>query len=230
MLSCEVMRRNQQQLAALPIPGGWKWETIELAGQAWRMLLPADGAALISAAVKEEEWPDPFWAEIWPAAKSLAALILQRAWPQGTKVLEVGCGSGLVGLAAVARGCWVTFSDYVPMAVELAVANARGNGFLQAGGQVLDWRLPVADEKFDVILAADVLYDPDLNLPLLDTVSQLLRPGGSAWLGDPMRSEWSEVFVSLARDRGWIVTLSDETGKPCESCCRGEFRLLELHR
>lgn len=223
------MNRTPHELAAIPIPGGWTWQTIELEGQRWRLLLPADGEAFLAEEATAERWPDPFWTEIWPAAQSLAAMVLNHDWLANTSVLELGCGNGFVGLAALARGCRVTFSDYVPLAVELAVANARGNGYVQARGEVLDWRHPTADTQYDTILAADVLYDPDLHEPLLNTLQARLASGGVAWLADPGRGECAEMFVQIAK-QNWEIKLFDVQNVPRETLARGEFRLFQLRR
>lgn len=223
------MNRTQQQLAEISIPGGWHWQTIETGDQCWKLLLPADGEAFLAEPVPDA-WPDPYWTEIWPSARTLADLVLARDWPAATNVLELGCGNGFVGLAALARGCRVTCSDYVPLAVELAVANARGNAYERIRGEVLDWRNISEDSLYEVILAADVLYDPDLHEPLLNTLRARLAPGGFVWLGDPGRAEAAELFFCGAKEAGWEIVLFDAAHQPSPTLVRGEFRLLELRR
>src|SRR5438874_2969191 len=71
----------------------------------------------------------PYWADLWPAARMLAKGVLAEPWPGGLTVLEVGCGLGLPGIAALARGLRVIFSDYDATAVRFAANNARLNGF-----------------------------------------------------------------------------------------------------
>lgn len=221
--------RTQTELHQLPIPGGWKWETTTLHEHTWRLLLPADPDAFILQ-TDEQAWPDPYWAQVWPAAKAMAGLVLSPHWPVRKHVLELGCGNGFVGLAALARGCHVTFSDYVPLAVELAAANAMGNGFEKVSGSVLDWRNLALHRRFDTLVAADVLYDPELHLPLLGAIEQLLQPAGTVWLGDPGRCTLATTFVRQARAAGWQVALFDQEHRACAEFRNGEFRLLELIR
>ena len=142
--------------------------------------------------------------------------------------LELGCGSGLVGLAALAAGYDVTFSDYVPQAVELALENAARNGFPQARGLVFDWRKPPR-VQFPWILAADVTYDRTNLGPLLDTVESMLAPGGEAWFGDAGRGPAAE-FLKSARDRGWSVSLWDECGRPAKVPVLGRCQRFVLTR
>ena len=126
--------------------------------------------------------------------------------PADTRVLELGCGSGLVGIAALACGLDVTFSDYVPLAVDLALENAARNGFPNAKGLVLDWRAvdQTTCERFPLILAADVTYDRSNIDPLLNVLDQMLAPGGEAWFGDAGRSP-AEEFVRQAQTAKWSV-------------------------
>jgi len=46
----------------------------------------------------------PYWAELWTSAIVLAERVLNDQTMRGTKVLELGCGLGLVGLAAAKAG------------------------------------------------------------------------------------------------------------------------------
>src|SRR5947209_18597025 len=71
----------------------------------------------------------PYWADLWPAARMLAKAILREPWTPGTEALEIGCGLGLPGIAALASGLHVTFSDYDATALRFAGMNAQANGF-----------------------------------------------------------------------------------------------------
>lgn len=227
---CRMESRNQEEIAQLPIPGGWKWETVQVGPHSWRLLLPADPDAFILQATAEDEWPDPYWARLWPAARMLAELVIAQDWPTTANILELGCGNGFVGLAAAARGWRVTFSDYVPLAVELSLANARGNHCTNVTGEVIDWRDPHSDHTFERILACDCLYDPELHQPLLNTVQARLKPGGQVWLGDPGRVGMAENFVRTAREQEWQLALYDASQALQKEFARGEFRLIKMWR
>ena len=71
----------------------------------------------------------PYWADLWPAARMLAKAILRETWVPGQSALEVGCGLGLPGIAALAMGLNVTFSDYDATALHFAADNARAERF-----------------------------------------------------------------------------------------------------
>src|SRR5438552_17234871 len=81
----------------------------------------------IRAAFDRDEYM-PYWADLWPSARMLAKAILAETWPAGLTALAVGCGLGLPGIAALARGLRVIFSDYDVTAVRFAAPNARVHG------------------------------------------------------------------------------------------------------
>lgn len=129
----------------------------------------------------------PYWADLWPAARMLAKAILREAWPLGQRALEVGCGLGLPGIAAMAMGLHVTFSDYDATALRFAADNARANGFHSFDTLQMDWRYPPQDVRFPVILASDLIYEMRNVAPLVALIKKLLEPGGVCLLTDQDR-------------------------------------------
>jgi ETFB lysine methyltransferase len=134
----------------------------------------------------------PYWADLWPAARMLAEVVFREPWaertPPGGKLeaLEVGCGLGVSGLAALACGLTVTFSDVDEAAVQLAASNARLNGFHDFETAAIDLRA-APDHQYPVLLAADVCYDVRLTEAVAVFVSRALAPGGLALLTDTDR-------------------------------------------
>lgn len=221
------------RITARTIPGGWSEREVAIGPHVFHLHTPTDpdevlGQIESAEAASQPHLADPYWAKLWPAAPLLAAAIVRNPLPRGTRVLELGCGSGLVGIAALACGLDVTFSDYVPLAVELACENAARNEHSQARGMVLDWRQP-CDEQFEMILAADVTYDRTNLPPLLDVLERMLAPGGQAWFGDAGRSPAGD-FCEQARDRGWRVELFDADDQPANDLALGLYRRIVLQR
>jgi predicted nicotinamide N-methyase len=67
---------------------------------------------------------------------------------------------------------------------------------------LLDWRTPETDGigTFDLVLAADVLYERKNARALADLVPKLLVPGGEAVFADPRRDEAPVFLRAMERD------------------------------
>jgi predicted nicotinamide N-methyase len=194
--------------------------------------LPASQDQLLDEALRHEKsgssnW-DPYWGALWETAPRTAAMILCHKWPNHLKSLELGCGIGVTGIAALIAGHSVTFSDHASAAADRAVSNAALNGFSYACGLVFDWQHPPAVD-FDFIFASDILYDPAGHEPLLRTLQSMLREDGLIWIGDPGRENASR-FAELAVERGWCVESIDESFQPYPHPAHTKFRLLTIQR
>jgi predicted nicotinamide N-methyase len=148
----------------------------------FRLLRPREAESLIS----EEEFARdeflPYWAELWPSALALADVVAGRD-VRGLDVLELGCGLGLPSLVAARGGARVLATDWADDALELLRANAARNG-IDLETRKLDWREPGALGTFDLVLAADVLYERRY----VDVLAELLPGlGGEVLLADPGR-------------------------------------------
>src|SRR5262245_35976133 len=216
------------------VPGGWSDREVTIGPHRFHLFTPTDPDALLEYLESPEtatqpHLADPYWAKLWPAAPLLAEAIIRNPPPRGTSVLELGCGSGLVGIAALACGLEVTFSDYVPLAIDLALENARRNGFHGGKGIVLDWRVPGNDEKYSLIVAADVTYDRTNIDSLLNVLVARLAEGGEAWFGDAGRGPAAE-FHDRALKRGWRLSLFDEHDAPSKGPALGRYQRIVLRR
>jgi predicted nicotinamide N-methyase len=213
------------------IPGGWTEKQLELAGRQLSIVLPTDADQLLDHLERDDQplhITDPYWARLWPTALTMSELVGREEWSQTVRALELGCGIGIVGLAALLAGLKVTFSDYVPLAVELACENACRNHLTHFDGLVFDWNNPPWD-KYPVILASDVLYDPKLHVIVLDLLGCVLEQRGTCWIGDPGRYH-CEAFVRLAEHHGFAVSIRDERGQAQPRVTVGEFCLLVMQR
>lgn len=154
------------------------------------LLHPASAEELISEADFDRDERLPYWAEPWPSSFVLAAEILAERWGagRGRSLLELGCGAGLVTAAAARAGFEVTASDYYEDALRFARLNAWRNARRAVEGTLLDWRaLPELLPRYDVVLAADVLYERPYAELVARTVARTLAAGGVAVVADPGR-------------------------------------------
>jgi predicted nicotinamide N-methyase len=144
----------------------------------------------------------PYWAYLWPGAFLLAEAVAREPWPSGQTAIELGCGLGLAGLVALHRGLKVRFTDYDETPLRFAAESAVANGFgpTTFATAMLDWRSP-PDDRFPVILAADVLYERRLVTLVANVIARMLEPGGLALLASPYRVA-AEGFEDAARALG----------------------------
>ncbi|MET0291986.1 MAG: bifunctional 2-polyprenyl-6-hydroxyphenol methylase/3-demethylubiquinol 3-O-methyltransferase UbiG [Steroidobacteraceae bacterium] len=96
----------------------------------------------------------------------------------GLRVLDVGCGGGLLCEALAARGATVTGIDLSPGMIEVARLHAAERG-VRISYQVAEAAsLLDADEPFDVVCCMEMLeHVPDAGL-VLGQLGRLVRPGG----------------------------------------------------
>jgi predicted nicotinamide N-methyase len=213
------------------IPGGWTEQSLVVGGRPMELIVPADADEFLNELDNAHAPPevlDPYWARLWPTAQTLAEWVIGRHWPANQEALDLGCGVGLVGLAGLCAGLQMTFADHLPVAVQLALENARRNGFSSARGLVLDWRKPPVHQFF-VILASDILYDPHLHESLVSAIDKLLVEHGTCLIADPGRYH-VRSFLEQCAKRRFEVTLTSEDGTRLMNATAGEYQLIELRR
>jgi len=103
----------------------------------------------------------PFWSFAWSSGQVLAKWIVERKeLVEGRRVLDFGAGSGIVAVAAARSGARAVIAcDIDPVSLEAVKANAELNRVEIKLSKDFE---SAASEGFDVILAADVLYDADI--------------------------------------------------------------------
>jgi len=162
-----------------------------------------------AALLRDPDAPEPpYWAHLWPGARCLARLMATQAECNGRRVIEIGCGLGLAGLAAAMRGAAVTLLDTAHDALRFAQASAALNRC-----HVMTVRTDVRHAgvrgRFDYCLAADVTYDPALQLALADFLSLHLARGGRAWCAESVRT-FDQRFRRACERHGLHVSEHEE--------------------
>ena len=188
-------------------------ERISLCGRELSLLRPPDAEALLDDEAFEHEEFLPYWAELWPSGLALAHRVCERPLA-GARVLELGCGLALPSFAAALRGAAVVASDWSPDAVALTARNAARNG-IALETTVVDWsdaRSLVARAPWDLVLAADVLYERRNVATLLELLPQLVADDGEILLAEPGRPPARAFFDAAGKD--WDVETEVEAGPP----------------
>lgn len=151
----------------------------------------------------------PYWATPWPSGLALAELALARRVAHGGRqAIEIGCGLGITATAAAEAGLRLTVSDVFPETLAYCQYNVLRNTGCEVVPLLADWRSrdgqgQLAERLRDrLVLASDVLYEPEDIEPLLTLLGLTLTSGGTFWLAEPGRAT-STRFVTLARERGW---------------------------
>jgi predicted nicotinamide N-methyase len=160
----------------------------------------------------------PYWAELWPSAIALARY-LSREDLTGRRAIELGCGVGLPSVAALVAGAEVLATDHYEAALDFTLYNTLTELGREPEVAHLDWHTPDTQHlgTFDLVIAADVLYEA-WNVPALASlVPELLTPGGEVVLADPRRDD-TPVFLELVENRGFEYTTE---GMEVEQAGRG---------
>lgn len=122
---------------------------------------------------------------------------LDQAAVEGKAVIDFGCGSGILAIAAILLGAThAVGTDIDPQAIEASRDNARRNG--------------IADDRFDLYLPeampsapADLLLANILAGPLVSLapqLSRLVRPGGSLVLSGILAEQTEEILAAYRED------------------------------
>jgi predicted nicotinamide N-methyase len=175
--------------------------SIELPGGELSLLQPGEAAALPDAGPVEWAPVAPYWSVLWRSGVALARE-LDGAALRGLRVVELGCGLGVPSIAAARAGAAVLATDASAEALALVARNAQANE-VHIETAAVDWVEPdelVRRAPFDLVLAADVLYER-ASVGLL--LSLLPRLAPEAWLADPGRPA-AGAFIEQA-SRRWPV-------------------------
>lgn len=120
----------------------------------------------------------------------------------GKKVLDVGCGGGLLAEALAAGGGRVTGIDMA----EASLAVARMH--MKDSRLVIDYRQTMAETladespgKYDVVVCMELLEHVPRPSSIIDACARLARPGGDLFFATVNRTWLSWLLVIVAAER-----------------------------
>jgi len=137
----------------------------------------------------------PYGGVLWDTAPCVAAVVLDRA-PRGRRVLELGCGLGLVSLACARAGASVLATDVEELALE-ATRRAAAHAGLAVETALFD----VADDTplpaCELLVIADLLYEASLATAVARRARAALACGAQVVVGDPGRAGRAAFTAAL---------------------------------
>jgi len=153
---------------------------------------------------------------LWPSSIALAHELVARA-PSlaGLRILELGAGTGLPGIVAATLGARVVQTDRLDVALDLCRQNAERNR-VAIEHRVADWTDWKEEERYDLILGADVMYAERLHSFLRHIFDTNLAPGGRMLMADPFRPRSLPLLEAMEAD-GWKISLTKWTVGETES-------------
>ena len=174
---------------------------LPIGGRIVKIHHPRNADDLIDEEAFVEDDRLPYWADVWPSARVLAERVVSMP-VDGRRYLELGCGAGLVSVAAALAGFDVTATDYYDEALRFTALNVLVNTGVLIDTRAGDWRrFPHDIGRFELVAASDVLYE-QTHAPLIASVlDRTLTGRGTAIIADPGRLA-APQFIEECKERG----------------------------
>lgn len=188
---------------------------------------------------------------VWDAGVVLAAHVFNAYGKNAgqrprLRCLDLGAGTGIVGLACAVSGVFerVVLTD-MPTVVPLLERNANSHATLtstRGGGTVkvlpMSWeddamlRSAMAHGPFDLLVGGDVLYRPQVVPPLLYALRHLAGPQTTVLLAASLQHSPDTItlFASAAQGAGFCVERLSRQDIHCGEWSSPEVRVLRVTR
>ena len=198
--------------AAQALAPRWPARVAFVEGDAWR---EAYKAYFKPTRIGSRLWVKPSWETLTPSAGDVVIALdpggafgtgthettrlvlaeLQEQVQPGMSVLDVGCGSGILAIAALLLGAEHAVAvDNDPEAVRVSLENAQHNGVLERM-QVSDAELWSIAAHFPLVLAN---IERKVLIPLAGELSARVMPGGVLILSGVLEPEMDDVLAAYA--------------------------------
>lgn len=153
----------------------------------------------------------PLFGLVWPSSIQLARQLKTRPVCPHEHILEIGCGLGLSSLVLHRRGARVDASDCHPLAPKFLAMNQALNGLSGLSYVHAQWGeaptpqllaalgLTPAQQRYDLIVGSDLLYERSTPALLADLVDRHAKPQAEVWIVDPDRGHRARFTKEMAR-------------------------------
>jgi predicted nicotinamide N-methyase len=165
-----------------------------------------------------EKAENPYGGRLWPTALGIAQFLLEsNTINTSTKILELGCGTGLPSLMAASLGATVVATDISTVVLQLLQDGWKGchprkGSLVTQVFDVTDYSVPLPDA--DIVIASAVLYEADLAEALGRRVVEACAAGAWVILGDDDTGEREggrEIFLNITDKAGIATTWTEMT-------------------
>jgi len=127
--------------------------------------------------------------------------ILERAQVSGARVLDVGCGGGLLAEALARAGARVTAIDLAPAMIQIAQRHAAEQGLtIDYRHAAVDSLEPQARAAFDVVTCMEMLEHVPEPAAMVASLARLLRPAGQLFVSTINRNVRSFLLAIVAAE------------------------------
>ena len=208
VLSAEATALVTQTLGELGAQFDMARTDLMVAGREVRIHHPRNADDLIDEQAFVDDERLPYWADLWPSARVLAERVATMP-VDGRRFLELGCGTGLVSVAAALAGFDITATDYYDEALRFTALNVLVNTGALIDTRIGDWRrFPHDIGRFELVVASDVLYEQPHAGLIAGVLDRTLTARGSAVIADPGRIA-APQFVDECKERGMPAAILD---------------------
>jgi predicted nicotinamide N-methyase len=202
------VRRGARRLKAFPdIVAGRRVRCVAVelsAGLVLSVLEAGDADAVLDETIRDTG--DRYAAVLWPSAIAAAARLPELV-TTGSRVLDVGAGTGIVALAAACLGARASALDHNEFSRAVITAAA---GAQSLPVQVIDFDVRDATPlpEAELVVMADLLYEPELARAAARRTLEALAAGCTVLVADPARYGRAE-YERIVEDAGTAVDFSD---------------------
>ncbi len=149
----------------------------------------------------DSTYEPPYWALVWSGARLFLPGFLDRHDVAGSRVLDVGCGLGVVSLVLAAAGAQVTALDRAGPALEFVSRSIERNQ-LAVECCSMDLADLSPERRFDHVIAAELLYERESFPALAQELVERVSAGGRLTVVDAHRIDTTGFYTEVERVGG----------------------------